>query len=198
MTTRADISDSLIHFTRGANRDEALAKLIEIARSGVILGGNGYIKGGYRCVCLTEAPLPAVAGELLNDDSFTRYSPFGVLLPKEHVFSHGGRPVIYQTDGEFEQLPETARWRHVRYEQTAEPPIDFTWERGGRVQCDVLPISPAEAVLVLPDPEWLNHFQAAWHADQEIELESYVTILDRLVLEQMKQPFPWRVVCLTE
>lgn len=198
MTARTDISDSLIHFTRGSNWDEALAKLIEIAKSGVILGGSGYIKGGYRCVCLTEAPLPAVAGELLNDGSFTRYSPFGIVLPKEHVFDHGGRPVIYQTDGEFEQLPEAARWRHVRYDPTAEPPVDFTWEREWRVQCDALAISPAEAVIVLPNPEWLNRFQTAWHADEEIQLESYATILDHLVLEQMKQPFPWRVVCLTQ
>lgn len=196
MSTRPDISDSLIHFTRGANWNEALVKLIEIAKSGVLLGGDGHVKGGYRCVCLTEAPLPAVAGDLLSNGSFTRYSPFGVLISKARVFRNGGRPAIYQSDSEFEGLPASARWRHVRYEPTAEPPIDFTWEREWRIQCDVFPISPAEAVLVLPNPEWLDHFQAAWHAEQEIDLESYAPILEHLILEQMKQPFPWRVACL--
>lgn len=172
--------------------------LIEIARSGRLLGGDGYIKGGHRCICFTEAPLPPLASSLLASNSFSRYMPFGVMLPKRWIFAQGGRPVVYGHDSEYEQLPPPIRWRHVRYEPDSDPPIDFTWEREWRIQCETLEVSAAEAALVLPDFEWFGYFQTAWHAENQIELESYAAILDHLVLQQLEEPFPWRLVALAE
>jgi len=44
--------------------------------------------------------------------------------------------VIYQTDNDFNILPEELRWRHVRYEPAGDQAIDFTWEREWRMHCD--------------------------------------------------------------
>lgn len=64
------------------------------------------------------------------------------MVPKQWLYVQGGRPVIYQSDKEFYDLPEAIRWRHVRYEPASSPPIDFTWEREWRIQCRYLHIGP--------------------------------------------------------
>lgn len=129
VASRPDISEKVIHFTRGATYDDALTMLLTIVSEGRLLGGAGMIRGGYKCVCFTEAPLPAIAGGFVNPESFSRYSPFGLMFDKSWLYANGGRPVIYQPDTDFNALPEDMRWRHVRYEPLAVPPIDFTWER---------------------------------------------------------------------
>jgi hypothetical protein len=53
-----------------------------------------------------------------------KYRPLGICLPKRWVFAQRGRPVTYQPDAEFDDLSETHKWRHVRYEAHVEPPID--------------------------------------------------------------------------
>jgi hypothetical protein len=78
----------------------------------------------------------------------SRYAPFGVMVDKSWLFSRGGRPVIYQPENEYFQLPEAFRHRHVRYEP--DNGIDFTWEREWRIPGDV-EIQPANVTLVVPD-----------------------------------------------
>src|SRR6266496_5366041 len=126
--SRKDICPQVIHFTKGANADEAFARLRAILAEGRLLGASGNIKGGYRCVCFTEAPLGVLPAGFVNSTAFGRYLPFGIMFDKRWLFANGGRPVIYQTDGEFADLPEEFRWRHVRYEPAGAPGIDFTWE----------------------------------------------------------------------
>lgn len=127
--SRNDISDYLIHFTKGTSWSEAFENLCSIAAEGRLRGNVTFIKGEYRCVCFSEAPLAAVSNGLVNPNYYSKYSPFGVMVPKQWLYAQGGRPVIYQSDAEFYDLPEAIRWRHVRYEPTSAPPIDFTWER---------------------------------------------------------------------
>jgi hypothetical protein len=196
VANRPDISDSVIHFTKAATYEEALQVLLTIVGEGRLAGGTGKIRGGYRCVCFTEAPLPAVANGLVNTDSFTRYSPFGLMFSKQWLYERGGRPVIYQSDAEFHQMSEDSRWRHVRYEPSATPPIDFTWEREWRVQCDELQFSASQVALVVPNQEWRDFVFGIWDSQQELEAEAYSTILDHLVLQQMQEPCPWRIVPL--
>jgi len=198
MPSRPDISDTVIHFTKGATYEDALATLLAIVGEGRLVGGTEMIRGGYRCVCFTEAPLPAVARGLVNAGSFTRYSPFGLMFSKRWIFELGARPVIYQPDSEFQQLPEELRWRHVRYEPAGAPPIDFTWEREWRVGCDALRFSPGDAALVVPNREWEANVFGIWNAQQELEAEAYSVVLDQLIAEQMKEPCPWRVVRLAD
>jgi hypothetical protein len=197
MPNRPDISDSVIHFTKAATYEAALEVLLTIIGEGRLAGGTGMIRGGYRCVCFTEAPLPAVATGLINADAFTRYAPFGLMFSKRWLYERGGRPVIYQSDAEFHQLPEEARWRHVRYEPSAVPPVDFTWEREWRVQCDDIHFSANEIALVVPDQEWKDFVFGIWDSQQQLQVEVYSSVLDHLVLEQLQEPCPWRVVGLS-
>jgi hypothetical protein len=196
MAIRPDISDKVIHFTKGATVEDAIGVLLTIIGEGRLLGGGRMIRGGYRCVCFTEAPLPALAGGLVNGGSFTRYSPCGLMFEKSWLYDRSARPVIYQPDAEFGQLPEEIRWRHVRYEPTGNPPIDFAWERERRLRQDELQFSPDDAVLVVPDREWEAFIFEIWNAQQELEAEAYSAIFDHAIVEQLQEPCPWRIVTL--
>jgi hypothetical protein len=196
MPGRPDVSDKVIHFTKATTNEDALRVLLTIVGEGRLVGGAGMIKGGYRCVCFTEAPLPVVAGGLVNTNSFTCYSPFGLMFDKSWVYEQGARPVIYQPDQEYHLLPEEMRWRHVRYEPAGTPPVDFTWEREWRLHSDELLFSPNDAVLVVPNKEWVSFVFDIWDTQQDIEVEAYSTVLDQLVLEQMHEPCPWRIASL--
>jgi hypothetical protein len=197
MPGHSDISDKVIHFTKAATHEDALGVILSMVGGGRLMGATGMIRGGYRCVCFTEAPLPAVASGLVNAGSFTRYSPFGLMFEKSWIYERGGRPVIYQADSEFAQLPEEMRWRHVRYEPTTAPPIDFTWEREWRVHCDELQFSPNDAVLVVPNQEWEDFVFGIWDSQQQLEAEAYSAILDQMIIAQLEEPCPWRIVSLT-
>lgn len=96
MPPRPDISDKVIHVTRGATYEDALNALLTIVGEGRLLGGTGMVRGNYPCICFTEAPLPAIADGFVNADSFTRYSPFGLMFDKSWLYFNGGRPVIYR------------------------------------------------------------------------------------------------------
>lgn len=197
MAPRSDISEKLIHFTRGATYEDALECLLTIVGEGRLIGGNDMIRGGYRCVCFTEAPLPALAGGFVNANSFSRYSPFGLMFDKTWVYAHGGRPVIYQPDGDFNALPEGMRWRHVRYDPLGTPPIDFTWEREWRIPVDNLTFSPADAALIVANEEWEAFVLDIWNSQQDLEIEAYSTIFEQTIAEQMRDSFPWRIVRLS-
>jgi hypothetical protein len=143
MPTRFDISEKLIHFTSGESADDAFARLRAIIGERRLIAGNRMIRGGYRCVCFTEAPPAAFADAFVSRAPFTRCSRFGLMFDKTWVYDRGGRPVIYQPDSDFSILPEALRWRHVRFEPTSEQVIDFTWEREWRIPCDELTFSAA-------------------------------------------------------
>lgn len=197
---RPDISDKLVHFTSGASEEEAFANLCSIIQDRAIRGSDGMIKGGYRCVCFTEAPLAALGRGLVNLSDFSRYRPFGVIYDKSHVYRQGGRPVIYQADEEFFALPDELRWRHMRYEPIvippAERPTDFTWEREWRVQCDSLPALPHLAGLVLPTHAWANRLLQSHDEQQDHLVYEYSQIMDLHLAEQYRRLFPWRLFVL--
>jgi hypothetical protein len=157
MLARIDLSDKLIHFTKGVSWQEAYERLRKIIADRMLIAGNYTIRGGYSCVCFTEAPLSALAPEFLFNPIDSRYAPFGLMFDKSWVSAVGGRPVIYQPESEFEMLPEAIRWRHVRHEPAGLSPIDFSWEREWRVQCEALQFTPEQAVIVLPNRAWSNH-----------------------------------------
>src|SRR5689334_19152520 len=100
---RIDLSDHLIHWMRGGSERDAMNTLHKICSEQRLIGGNGAIKGAYNCVCFTEAP------EALFHKVVGRYRPFGIRVSKKWLFAQGGRPVIYQSAGEFDQLPEEIR-----------------------------------------------------------------------------------------
>src|SRR6266404_5831262 len=143
---RGDLSSRLIHLTRGDSNRHAIANFLSIVRGGRIYGGTGHVRGGYRCVCFSEAPIAVIAQMVANRDS--RYAPLGVMVDKTWLFAQGGRPVIYQPESEFETLPESIRYRHVRYDPVAS--IDVTWEREWRIRTDSLQLDPRATTFVVP------------------------------------------------
>jgi hypothetical protein len=111
---RGDLSDRLIHLTRGRTvaenhvtkvmRDrEAMANFRSILAGGQLRGGVGNIVGRYKCICFSEAPIASLAHMLASGPN--KYAPLGVMVDKVWLFDKGGRPVIYQPLAEFESLP---------------------------------------------------------------------------------------------
>lgn len=183
---RRDIGSLLIHLTR--TPDESIIiegdgkpivrstmsphprnVLKKIASEGRLLGGDGFIKGGYRCVCFTEAPIaeiPAVvrlARQAADVGLRPRYEPYGVAVPKDWLFARGGRPVIYQAEEEYHLLPEEMKYRHVRYEPEN---VDFTWEREWRIKTDQLVLDSQAALFILPKADEVFDFMYE-HATEE-------------------------------
>ncbi len=149
---RDDLSDKLIHLTRGSH-DRAAEAFRAILEEKRLLGGAGCIKGGFRCICFSEAPISQLSRILAKPMVHgMRYAPFGVMLDKAWLFDRGGRPVIYQSDSEFQLLHDNHKYRHVRYEPANN--VDFTWEREWRILIDELPLDPDIATVVLPNRDW--------------------------------------------
>ncbi len=196
MPPRPDLSDKLIHFTCGETNEEAFSNLCSIIKGRSIRGHSNKIKGLFTCICFTEAPLAALRHGLVNLHSFSRYRPFGIIFDKSFVYAHGGRPVIYQPDGEFDELSENSKWRHMRYEPDANPPIDFTWEREWRIKAQEMPVQSHTAGIVVPSQIWEQSLRNAYTEQQDHQVYAYSQIMDQLLAEQYREDFPWRVICI--
>lgn len=169
---RDDISTKLIHLTRdtveveleGPNRViPAQDKFMNIVKTETLLGGTGGIRGGFTCVCFSEAPIGKLAqlfSVYTDPNQIFRYAPLGVMVDKKWLFHQGGRLVIYQPEEEYDCLPESHKYRHVRYEPHDDPKKnkDFTWEREWRIQKDELKLEPEKTILVVPTRKWERKF----------------------------------------
>lgn len=171
---RDDLSDRLIHLTRGdsgdpnQNREEAFKRFYTIAKQGKLIGGTGYIRGSYRCVCFTEAPISKLSYILSNPgESGFKYAPYGVMVTKRWLYGQGGRPVIYGPATEFDELPELFRYRHVRFWLGDDYDVDHTWEREWRLRTDELALPTEHVTFVLPERAVKEEFEKAfpnrWH-----------------------------------
>lgn len=159
---RVDLSEFIVHWTKGSHDEEAYDSLRSILTQRKIHGYGHAIKGGYPCICFTETPSDSF------HKKFSRYRPFGVEIPKKWLFEKGGRPVIYQTAEEYDLLPDSMKWRHVRYEPHTNPPIDFTWEREWRINLPVLELDPEFCRVLVPSEEWAECLIDS-HESDEIE-----------------------------
>ncbi len=182
---RADLSNYLIHWIKGESHEEAFAVQRSIVREQRLLGGDGFIKGGYRCVCFTEAP-DSTFHEVVG-----KYRPFGIQVSKHWAFSVGGRPVIYQPDREYELLPESHRWRHVRYEPDTEPPTDFTWEREWRIRADELQLPPGEARIIVPHVSWAQALEHEHDVSEQHRIQMEAMYYGDEYLMQSPAPFQY-------
>lgn len=198
MLEREDLSTYLVHFIRGDSYEEAFRTLTSIVSGSQLLGGTGFIRGNYRCVCFSEAPIKAL-GQMLMKPSVhgVRYKPFGVILTKKWLFERGGRPVIYEADLEYASLPEEVRWRHVRYEPHVEPAIDFSWEREWRIRVNSLSIKPDDGWLVVPSVGW-SYRLASEYEDKQTERAKIYSELTAVPEQAWIEHFPWRSVVLEQ
>lgn len=183
---RRDLARLAIHWTKAAGggggflreappRREAAAVLEQILTDAALRGGDGYIRGGHICVCFTEAPLVEMVSvfasvALAGNAPALRYEPYGIGVSKEWLFQHGGRPVIYQPAGEYEQLQKDVRWRHVTFEP---PEIDFTWEREWRIPAKSLDLDPAQAWVFVPSQAIADHFMQRYPGWRIVPLELF-------------------------
>jgi len=155
---RDDLSDKLIHFTKyspGINPEATFKSIVQQKR---LLGGNGMVKGSYRCICFSEAPVNKFAQLLAcSTQHGVRYAPWGVMVKKKWLFNLGGRPVIYQPDAEYELLHETHKFRHVRYEP--EKDVDFSWEREWRLHANEIILPPEDVTLVVPTRSCVEQYK---------------------------------------
>jgi len=188
---REDMSDYLIHFTKGKDMEEAYRNLKNIIDTHTVFGSNTKIRDGSDCVCFSEAPLSSLKNGLLNASFYSPYSPFGIITTKENIYRLGGRPVIYQPENEFGQLGEENRWRHVRYEP---PRIDFTWEREWRLKTNEYILIPTDTQIIVPDRDWARRLIEEYQDEQNWQTLQYAQIMDELIAIQYEDPFPWIVV----
>lgn len=194
--SRPDISPNLIHFTSGVTDSNAFKRLQKIIRDRKLIGSDNKIKGQYRCVCFTEAPLASLSSGLVNEGHYSKYKMFGILVSKKWLFEQGGRPVIYQPASEYKDLQETHRWRHMTFELGDMGSItDFTWEREWRIQCDKLPFDNATAKIVVRDASWAARLMNEHDDDQEYTVRQYSVIMGEIA-EFYRESFGWTVVPL--
>lgn len=141
---RNDISSRLTHLTKGDTVEEAFATLLKILDDKKLIGSTtetGFIVGKCPAVCFQEAPLSAIAENLLyekqinKDGCKPRYNSFGLRFNKRYIYKRGGRPVIYENRDVMKAiLPEDEYWRIVNYDlSNPEMIIDWTHEREWRV-----------------------------------------------------------------
>jgi hypothetical protein len=182
---RGDISDCLIHWTKGDSHEEAFNTLRSIVFSHRLFGGTGSIKGQFNCVCFTEAP-----GQEFHK-ILGRYKPFGIQVSKVWAYAQGGRPVIYQSDTEYDLLPDALKWRHVRYEPHTDPPIDFTWEREWRIQTGELILPLGEAVVVVPDDSWAERLEDEHLTNEEYQARWEAMVYGDWAYAKDADPFPY-------
>jgi len=188
---RDDISDKLIHLTRGDTDQIAADTFRLILEQRTLRGSSGCIKGGYTCVCFSEAPISQLSRILARPSPHgMRYKPFGIMVNKDWLFTRGGRPVIYQLDSEFALLTESQRYRHVRYEPGS---VDFTWEREWRIWTHGLPLESDQTTVVVPTRKWEEWFQG-----QHTAMLSRRAMLTGFIGPKSVSKQPWHFVVLED
>lgn len=114
---RSDLSTKLIHLTRTVDGVAADERLNQILAQGKLEGSSKDVRVGLKVVAFTEAPVSMLASVLVNAEALNmRYAPLGVMVDKVWLYKQGGRPVIYESNPEFDDLPLSKQYLHVRYE----------------------------------------------------------------------------------
>ncbi|MFN2424711.1 MAG: hypothetical protein ABR572_13155 [Cryomorphaceae bacterium] len=190
MRKRTDLSNYLIHFTKDTEHSSAYHNFMSIIEKKRIYGNSSKVKGGYKCVSFTEAPCTQNKTMLVNSSNHSLYSGFGFMTTKQHISQLQGAPVIYQSEDMFYELPENLRWKHVTFDLSRKPPIDFTWEREWRVKKTSLEIDPLNYILVVPNREIADNIVSDHYYSEMGQVKYYDMIIGDLA-EFMVRPFQW-------
>ena len=105
LSSRTDMTEWLVHFTRMQEVDSRIKTGVEILRDILIEGalrpgfslrsGNRTVYGPTPAVCFSEQPLSAVKTYIEARKDPWAASAFGLLLHKHDAFAAGAMPVIY-------------------------------------------------------------------------------------------------------
>lgn len=194
---RPDVAPNLLHLVRGDARGDAFARLREIIAGRCLSASTQAIRDGSRCVSFVEAPIKQLREVFRwSAEREPRLQPFGVLLGKDYLFALGGRPVIYQSDAEYDELPASLRYRHVRYDPLTVPPIDFTWEREWRLRADVLQLEPERCCIVVASEADRTALFTEHAEREELRLEALGPAVGGSLADELAESFPWPVISL--
>lgn len=166
---RRDLTDLLVHFTRGIEprlvevqipgcedrvvSGSAREVLRKILRDGKLIGTTAWAKH-EPVICFSEAPIQEfrsicdLASIATSDEQKPRYEPFGVAVSKKWLFQKGGRPVIYDNDKAFSAYSPEQQYRLVPFDPTNE--CDYTWEREWRIKGEELYLDPLQTLVIVP------------------------------------------------
>ncbi|WP_131825775.1 hypothetical protein, partial [Chromobacterium violaceum] len=148
---REDLSQYLIHWTKGQSYEEAYNALLNICFDGVIHGGTRGVTGGESVICFTETP-----AKIFHSNTIGEFKPFGIQFKKIEIFKKGGLPVIYQPNSDLKYLDPSIHWRHVEFSIGSNGKNrNFTWQREWRVKTKFLKIE-SPATIIVPDREWVE------------------------------------------
>ena len=188
---RDDLSNKLVHLTKGAWEDAA-GTFMKILDENVLIGSPGGIKSRDNCICFSEAPLSKLSQILANRNaSDFRYAPFGVMVSKNWLFSKGGRPVIYQPTEEYDVLPEKLKWRHQIYDPVNGK--DYTWEREWRIKIDQLELDPLEATVIVPNRAWESKILSGKYKQIQRASMTFMGLLPKSMIQN-----PWHFIVLED
>jgi hypothetical protein len=130
---------------------------MNILSEGVLKGSSRDIRGGYNVVAFTEAPVSLLAGVLANANALKmRYAPLGIMVDKIWLYKQGARPVIYQSEKDFNELPDNKKHLHVRFEP--DRGVDYSWEREWRIRTDALQLDPDITTVIVPTRLWESQY----------------------------------------
>ena len=159
---RDDLSNRLIHLSKGSY-EEAKSTFYKIMKDGKLIGSNEAARGDDKVICFSEAPISKLSTILANPNAHNmRYRPFGVMYEKSYLFEKGARPVIYQTNTEYDLLNSEQKYRHVRFEPSKG--IDWTWEREWRIRADELDLDEEKVTLIVPNRSIEEEMKSDHHA----------------------------------
>jgi hypothetical protein len=197
---RDDVSRNLVHLLRNqqdVNEPRSAENVfIEILTTKTILGGTGNIKGQFRCVCFSEAPISKL-GQILALPGIhgMRYKPFGFMVSKEWLYKKGGRPVIYQSDSEYELLHDDLKYRHVKYEP---PTVDFCWEREWRIKTDRLQLDPAEVTVIVPNRTFVEKIKKEDASEKAGKAQLMGMLTNGILAHEPVKPLIWHFLVLED
>lgn len=178
--TRLDHSEDLIHFTRDGEPwtyEGSYRIFYDIIQQSVLKSSNKKRLGDIYSLCFTEAPIRCLTENCeLNPKYFSRYSPFGFLFSKKHIYDLGGLPVIYSPNHEFEKENNKTNWRTVSYDPILKYGEfrDYTWEREWRIQPkdNEFVFNADQVKLIFPSRDWAIKFRNdhdEFHKDQNCD-----------------------------
>lgn len=164
---RIDSSGYLYHWVRANpykkgnkehNYEIAYNTFLKILTDGYLKPGNVVMTAGVEGICFTESP------EYFSEWDQSRYQPFGFKFVKRFIYSQGGKPVIYGTCEDFNELPDSLRWRFAPHDldpvKTKTPyGLDYTWEREWRLRTDALDLLEAVQIIV-PDESFASKLES--------------------------------------
>lgn len=157
---RPDISKSLIHLIRDRNNLSSETIFDKIISDKAIIGSKENIRGSHNCICFSETPISAIGQIIALKDTGFDYGSYGFMFAKKYLFDKGARPVIYQPDSDYDLLPESLKYRHVRFDLEK---TDWTWEREWRICTDRLEVEPKFVTLIIPNRNKIEEYKEKAH-----------------------------------